>query len=263
MPDLQSDSAAQGYKQASFSAQKVDGEKFIHTDVRPQLGDVILDLGCGTGELSAYLAEQVGPAGKVIGVDPDKERIQLARKSHSGIRNLSFVKGSAANFPGMGSKVYDIVFSNAALHWIPGKQNVFRNMFESLNVGGKIALNYLDHLAPFELDAYEKMNPENAKRICQMYQCESKAKIEQYCSSAGFEIIRSYETHSTDLIFESNASLLEWHWASTQGVFDPTLVTEERLQRYLAPYCEKDVNNVFQRIRAKLPVCRIVAVKLA
>jgi len=49
MPDLQSDSAAQGYKQASFSAQEVDGEKFIHTDIRPQLGDVILDLGCGTG----------------------------------------------------------------------------------------------------------------------------------------------------------------------------------------------------------------------
>jgi len=140
-------------------------------------------------------------------------------------------------------------------------------MFESLKVGGKIALNYLDHLPPFELDAYkksQKMNPENAKRrICQMYQCESKAKIVQYCLSAGFEIIRSYETHSTDLIFESSASLVEWHWASTHGVFDPSLVTEERLQRYLALYCEKDVNNVFQRIRAKLPVCRIVAVKLA
>ena len=180
-------------------------------------------LGCGTGELSAYLAELLGPAGKIIGVDPDKERIQLARKSHSDTRNLSFVEGSAANFPGVGSKVYDIVFSNAALHWIPGKQNAFKNMFESLKVGGNIALNYLDHLAPFELDAYEKLNPENAKRICQMYQCESKAKIEQYCLTAGFEIIRSYQTHSTDLIFESSASPLEWHWASTHGVFDPSL----------------------------------------
>jgi len=260
MTDSSSNSSAEGYKQASFSTQKVDDEKFIHTDVCPQVGDVILDLGCGTGELSAYLAELVGPVEKVIGVDPDKKRIQLARKSHSGIKNLSYVEGSAANFPGMGSNVYDIVFSNAALHWIPGKQKAFKNMFESLKVGGKIALNYLDHLPPFELDAYEKLNPENAKRICQMYQCESKAKIEQYCSSAGFEIIRSYETHSTDLIFESSASLLEWHWASTHGVFDPSLVTEERLQSYLSPYCEKDVNIVFQRIRAKLPVCRIIAV---
>jgi len=67
MADLSSDSAAQGYKQASFFAQKVEGEKFIHTDVCPRIGDVILDLGCGAGELSAYLAEPVGPEGNVIG----------------------------------------------------------------------------------------------------------------------------------------------------------------------------------------------------
>ena len=263
MENSSSNSAAEGYKQASLSAQKVRGEEFIQTDVCPQAGDAILDLGCGTGELSAYLADLVGPEGKVIGVDPDKGRIHLARQSHSDIENLSFEEGSDENFPGMGSKAYNIIFSNAALHWIPGKQQAFKNMFKSLKVGGKIAVSYLDHLSPFELDAYEKLNPENAKRICQMYQCESKAKIEQYCSSVGFEIIRSYETHSTDLIFESSASLLQWHWASSHGVFDPSLVTEERLQSYLSPYCEKDVNNVFQRIRAKLPICRIVAVKLA
>ena len=54
-------SAAEGYQQASLSEQKVDGEDFIQTDVCPKVGDVILDLGCGTGELSAYLAELVGP----------------------------------------------------------------------------------------------------------------------------------------------------------------------------------------------------------
>ena len=47
-------SAAESYKQASFSAQKRIGEDFIQRDVCPQVGDVILDLGCGTGELSAY-----------------------------------------------------------------------------------------------------------------------------------------------------------------------------------------------------------------
>ena len=50
-------SPAEGYQEASLSEQKVDGEDFIQTDVCPKAGDVILDLGCGTGELSAYLAE--------------------------------------------------------------------------------------------------------------------------------------------------------------------------------------------------------------
>ena len=45
-----------------------------------------MDLGCGTGELSAaYLAEPVGAEEKVIGVDPDKERIEMTRQSHSAI----------------------------------------------------------------------------------------------------------------------------------------------------------------------------------
>ena len=128
-------SAAEGYQQNSLSEQKVDGEDFIQTDVYPKVGDVILDLGCGTGELSAYLAELVGPEGKVIGVDPDKERIQLAKETHNQIENLSFVEGSAINFPGIGANVYNIVFSNYVLHWMGNKQQVFNNMCESLKSG--------------------------------------------------------------------------------------------------------------------------------
>ena len=61
-----------------------------------------MDLGCGTGELSVYLAELVGRQGKVVAVDPDIDRIQVAGESHKGIENLTFIEGSADNFPGMG-----------------------------------------------------------------------------------------------------------------------------------------------------------------
>jgi len=264
MKNSSSKSAAEGYKEASLSVQKVDGAEFVQTDVCPQVGDAILDLGCGTGELSAYLAELVGPEGKVIGVDPDKERIQLARQSHSVIKNLSFVGGSAANLPGIGSESYDIVFSNYVLHWVADKQQAFKNMFASLKCGGRIGIQYISHLPPFELNAYKELNPENAERICQMYHCESKANIEQYCSSAGFEIISSYETSCKDLVFENVASLLQWHWSTTHGVFDLSLVTEERLQGYLAPYINKEGKPCldFQGIKEEAPVCRLVAVKL-
>ena len=52
---------------------------------------------------------------KVIGVDPDKERIQLAMETHSQIENLSFVEGSAFSFPGIGSGSYDIMTSPLSL----------------------------------------------------------------------------------------------------------------------------------------------------
>ena len=260
MTNFLNSNVAEGYKQASLSVQKTDGEMFIQTDVCPQAGDAILDLGCGTGDLAAL----VGPEGKVIGVDPDKERIQLARKTHSDIKNISFVEGSASNFPGMGAERYDIIFCNAALHWIPEKEQAFKNMFGSLSEGSKIAFNYLDHLPPFELNAYKELNPENAEQICQMYQCESRAQIEQYALLAGFKITKSYETYSTEISFENEASILKWHWSTTaHGIFDVSLVTKERLERHLAPYsCGKDDNGNFRGIKVKLPVCRLIANKI-
>ena len=253
---------AEGYKEASFSFQKLDGELFIQTDVCPQAGDAILDLGCGTGELSAYLAGLVGPEGKVIGIDPDKERIQLARQSHSEMKNLSFVEGSASNFPQIVTQSFDIIFSNYALHWIPDKQQAFKNMFESLNVGGKIALHYSSYIPPWDVRAFEELNPENAEHICRkLYQCESKAMIEQYCSSVGFKIIKSYEKMSGQALFDNTDSLLKWLWSTTHGAFDLSLVTEERLQRFLAPYVNGSHCLDFRGIREESTVCRLMGVK--
>ena len=161
---------AEEYKQSSVSVQKVDGEMFIETDVNPQAGDAILDLGSGTGELSAYLAELVGPEGKVVGVEPDKERILLAQQTHGEFKNLSFVEGSASNFPGIGLESYDIIFSNHVIHWIRDKQEVFKNMFESLKIGGKIVIQYVGHTPPFFTSAFKELNPENEQRMMHMFQ---------------------------------------------------------------------------------------------
>ena len=262
MANLFSYDAALGYKQSSLSVQKVDGQMFIETDVCPQTGDAILDLGCGTGDLSAYLAELVGPEGKVVAVDPDKERILLDHQSYSEVKNLSFVEGSASKFPGIGPESFDIIFCNYVIHWIPDKQELFNNMFESLKHGGKIALQYVDYICPFVSSAFKQLNPENADRIYEMFHCEERPKIEQYCSSAGFHITKSYDTHSTQQVFQTIDSLLNWLWSSTHGAFDPTLVTEERLQRYY-PYSSRDGKPPFdfRGIKEESRVCRLVAVK--
>jgi len=254
--------AALGYKQKSLSVQKVDGKKFIETEICPQAGDTILDLGCGTGELSVYLAELVGPEGKVVGVDPDKERILLAQHSYNDIKNLSFVEGNSSNFPGIDSESYDIIFCNYVIHWIPDKQELFNNMFESLKREGKIAFQYVDYICPFVSSALKELNPENAEKIFEMFHCEERPKIEQYCSSAGFRITESYDTHSTQQVFQTINSLLNWLWSSTHGAFDPKLVTEERLQKY-HPYSSRDGKPPFdfRGSKEESRVCRLVAVK--
>ena len=232
MNSLTINTATEGYKESSLPVQNESGRMFIRADVNPQVGDTILDLGCGTGELSAYLAELVGPEGKVVGVDPDKERLQLARQSYGEIKNLSFVEGSSSHFPGIRSESYDIVFSNYVIQWIPDKDNAFQNMYASLRSDGKVAAQYVSYLYPFMANAFKELNPEKAERIIGMFNFEERVKIEQYCSAAGFNIIDSYDTESEQFVFESTEGLLKWLWSTTHGLFDPKLVTEERLQRY-------------------------------
>ena len=259
-----SHNAALGYKQSSVSIQKLDGRMFIESDVCPQAGDTILDLGCGTGELSAYLAELVGPEGKVVAVDPDKERILLAQQSFSEVTNLSFAEGSASNFPGIGSESYDIIFSNYVINWIPDKHEVFKNMYESVKGGGKIAVQYLEHLYLSLQSAFKELNPENADRIIsKMYHCEDKGKMENYCSKVGFRIVKSYFTETAHLVFDSIESLLKWLSTTTHGVFDLELVTEERLQKYY-PYSSRDGKPPFDLkvgLKEESIVARLIAVK--
>ena len=68
-----------------------------------------------------------------------------------------------------------------------------------------------------------------------MYQCETKTKIEHYSSSAGFQMVK-HDQFCASIVFESIQSLLKWHWSVTHCVLDLSLVNEERLQKYLAPF---------------------------
>ncbi|XP_078344596.1 juvenile hormone acid O-methyltransferase-like [Oculina patagonica] len=229
---------AADYQRVSASVQRGDGKQLIEK-VTPCLGDAILDLGCGTGELSAYLARLVGQEGKVVGVDPDIDRIKVALESHKGVKNLTFVEGSAANFPGMGSETYDIVFANHVLHWISDKEKAFENMFNSLKPNGKIALHFVDRVPSLMDHAFRELNPENLERLLNMYHFKSREVVDEMCIAAGFDIVESYY-EKIDREFENCESLCSLLQATTHGAFDPRLATEERLTRFCSQYASKE-----------------------
>jgi trans-aconitate 2-methyltransferase len=91
-----------------------------------------VDLGCGTGELTAELARRL-PEGRVTGVDSSPSMLERARAIDAP--GVSFVRGDLLGVPGP----FDLVFSHAVLHWIDDHPALFSRLWALLSPGGQLA----------------------------------------------------------------------------------------------------------------------------
>jgi trans-aconitate 2-methyltransferase len=98
----------------------------------PQPGERILDVGCGTGQLTAAIASS---GAEVVGVDHSEEMILAARKNFP---NLYFEVADAARL--RFSIEFDAVFSNAALHWVRDQIGAIASIARALKPGGRFVL---------------------------------------------------------------------------------------------------------------------------
>ena len=118
--------SAKAISQAASYEQKSGGQRNAGLDLIDMLGvergSAVLDLGCGTGNVTKVLSERVGSEGKVVAVDPDGERLKIAREKYSA-QNIEYVQADDKTFP---PGQYDLVFCNAVIHWI-GDKRVFSN----------------------------------------------------------------------------------------------------------------------------------------
>jgi trans-aconitate methyltransferase len=95
----------------------------------------ILDLGCGDGKVTALLAEAT--SGKVVGVDKSEAMVALAQKSYTNIA-FQAMDATALNF----KNEFDVIFSNAVLHWIHDHKAVVEGIYRVLKKEGKILLQF-------------------------------------------------------------------------------------------------------------------------
>ena len=87
----------------------------------------ILDLGCGDGRLTAQIAKLV-PEGNVIGIDASEVMIKSARKLEED--NLSFELKNINKLDYQNE--FEVIFSNAALHWVKNHKISLKNCFKAL-----------------------------------------------------------------------------------------------------------------------------------
>lgn len=118
-----------------FKSERSQPGRDLIALVWPRPGQRVLDLGCGTGELTHELHVH-SLAGETLGID-SSERMLAAAQSRRG-NGLRFQRGDILKLPG--EPKYDVIFSNAALQWLPDHRRLFAALAERLNPRGQLAV---------------------------------------------------------------------------------------------------------------------------
>jgi arsenite methyltransferase len=115
------------------------GYPFRAQAIRP--GDVVLDVGSGSGTDALVAARLTGPAGKVYGLDMTAAMARKLRRlaSAAGIGHLAVIEGNAEAIPLADASV-DVVTSNGVLNLVPDKRRAVAEIFRVLKPGGRMQL---------------------------------------------------------------------------------------------------------------------------
>lgn len=113
-------------------------------------GEIVLDVGSGAG-LDVFLAaRQVGPKGRVIGVDMTPEMVQRANATarKSDLAHVEFKHATLERLP-LDDGSVDVVISNCVINHCPDKARAFKELHRVLKAGGRLCLSDLVASDPF------------------------------------------------------------------------------------------------------------------
>lgn len=174
-------------------------------DVRPNLK--VVDLGCGTGELTRQLADAL-PDSNVTGLDSSPQMLEKAAAFSS--QHLRFEQGDQAQLTGE----WDLIFSNAALHWTENHAELIPNLYRKLNAGGQIAVqipsnhNHISHQIIRETASEElfKFILNGFQRYAPVLSIDQYAQILFDCGAENIIVFEKIYAH----VLEDSDAVVEW-----------------------------------------------------
>lgn len=132
-----------------------------------QQGSRVLDAGCGVGLATAWLAEQVGPAGLVVGCDLSGPHLRIASDEAAG-RHLAFVQTDIAT-PPFRAESFDLVWCANTINHLSDPAEAVRNLAMALRPTGRIALAQSGFLPDMFFAWDERLEREVTRAVRQYY----------------------------------------------------------------------------------------------
>ena len=222
--------SASHYEQLS-DYQKKTGQTLVKFS-RVKRGEKVLDLGCGTGHLAAVLSEVVGPEGRVVAVDPDGERVKIAREKYSR-PNIEFLVADDQTFPG---DSYNLIFGHFVVQWIMNKDALFERVSDKLRSGGRFVFSTFNGTPEFPSDIRDALTTFAGSDFYHRQQYELQAyerasTYQQLAESAGLVVTAVDNRESTTHWRDLEQLIVYFHGASL-GLFDLSAVSKEALKEY-------------------------------
>ena len=219
-------------------------------------GDKVLDMGCGTGEITSFIADQVGEEGQVIGVDPDEERIKVAIQKHcEAKKNIKFIAGdSSSHFPHYNEGYYDVHFSNYVLHWLTAQEQetFLKTAFTCLKPSGRIAIQTNEINPEIYIRSAELLPDKELEDNKPPYKTIERSIAESMLLNSGFEIVSS-EFVEQNIMFPSLDNFLAWFCASVY--IEEGKIVPDKKEAFAKTFVNKDgtvpVDKTIWRIIAK------------
>ena len=174
-------------------------------EVRPNLK--VVDLGCGTGELTRHLTEAL-PNSDVTGLDSSAPMLEKAAFHTSP--NLHFEQGDQAQLTG----AWDLIFSNAALQWSEDHAALIPSLYERLLPGGQIAVqvpsnhNHISHQIYRETAAEEPFKTilNGFQRYAPVLSIDEYARLFFDCGAENIIVFEKVYAH----VLEDADAVVEW-----------------------------------------------------
>ncbi|KAL8692224.1 MAG: hypothetical protein Q9218_002700, partial [Villophora microphyllina] len=216
--------------------------------LNPQPSDVILDLGCGDGILTAQIRST---SRSVTGIDASPNLITAAKKSHPTTPGLSFHVQDCRcldRWTGFAQEAYNKVFSNAALHWIlrdeGTREGVLRSTYQMLKPGGVFAFemggagNVAEvHTALIAAVVHQGLSIEKARELSPWF-FPSGNLMKQMLEGVGFVVEKTEIEYRPTRLTEAEEGGIEG-WARLMGAqFLDALGSEEKKETAVKEVCD-------------------------